>query len=413
MSRITLILFLALILHNPDLQENPQHTFTIYKEDGITVAQTGGGPKYTEPLFEYEEILRLKQDTSNEESILFRPRHFTRGPDGNYYLVDAGNHRIAVFDEYGTYQRSFGSEGEGPGTFRTMSLQCLHDGVLHVLDIQMRRTSLFRLDGSLIDVLIRPRPGFYDVPRRYRLADDRQLLIGTVMQMEEDSDLQQAAATIVNADFDTLQHVTTDFVRIAIRTDIPGEPGVRNGVFVHFPGYPCADFSPRQGVLLTDGHSPKIDRYDSTGALVGRIVLNVPPKTLPSEERRLIISRADRRVREFSGAMKEAARARRNLLTFAEPMGFWMQMAIDDAGYIWLSVVENEFRTLEGVRGTICDLLSPEGEYLGRTRLPGQFDDCVIVDGCLCANLQDEETGEYLPTVFRIRPLIKGFRYPN
>ena len=31
------------------------HSFQIYDEDGITIAETTGGPKYLDPLFTFEE----------------------------------------------------------------------------------------------------------------------------------------------------------------------------------------------------------------------------------------------------------------------------------------------------------------------------------------------------------------------
>jgi len=99
------------------------HLFRIEEIDGVPTAITAGGPRYAEPIFNFELILTLKQDPDREESLLFRASGFTMDREGNFYVVDGGNFRIAVFDKSGTYQRSFGGEGEGPGTFRRMELQ--------------------------------------------------------------------------------------------------------------------------------------------------------------------------------------------------------------------------------------------------------------------------------------------------
>ncbi len=66
------------------------HNFRLTEEEGTAIAVTSGGPRYTTPLFTYEPILTLHEDPSREESMLFQPRSFILGPDGCYYVPDAG-----------------------------------------------------------------------------------------------------------------------------------------------------------------------------------------------------------------------------------------------------------------------------------------------------------------------------------
>jgi len=93
------------------------HRFDVETIDGVEVAITRGGPRFTEPLFTLEEQLTLVQEMSDEESLLYRPRGFARGADGNYYVADSGNGRIAVFSDTGRFLRAIGREGQGPGEF--------------------------------------------------------------------------------------------------------------------------------------------------------------------------------------------------------------------------------------------------------------------------------------------------------
>jgi hypothetical protein len=59
---------------------------------------------------------------------------------------------------------------------------------------------------------------------------------------------------------------------------------------------------------------------------------------------------------------------------------------------------------------------APDGEYLGDTTLPpmvlSDFAGIQIVGGHLLALVEDPESGERVPTVYRIRPAIDGLRYP-
>ena len=70
------------------IQVTPQtHQFKIIDRDGIIVATSTGGPKYSGELFSYEKVLALHQDPNNDESMLFRPHPFLIGPDGYFYVL--------------------------------------------------------------------------------------------------------------------------------------------------------------------------------------------------------------------------------------------------------------------------------------------------------------------------------------
>ena len=54
---------------------------------------------------------------------------------GNIYVLDAGNHRVVVFDSDGEFLRSMGSEGGGPGEMQfPFALSVAPDGMVSVLD---------------------------------------------------------------------------------------------------------------------------------------------------------------------------------------------------------------------------------------------------------------------------------------
>jgi hypothetical protein len=49
--------------------------------------------------------------------FLIYPLSFDVGPDGRYYVLDAGNARIVVFDSNRQYVTQFGTRGDGDGEF--------------------------------------------------------------------------------------------------------------------------------------------------------------------------------------------------------------------------------------------------------------------------------------------------------
>lgn len=150
MCRTVCIITFAFLLSCSSSEDSLSHAFQVYEEDGVTIAKTTGGPKYEGELFEYEEVVRLEQDESNEETILYRANQYLMGEDGNYYVNDRGNSRIAVFGPDGKYVRSFGRDGDGPGEFRSLNLLWIRNNTVAVFDMRNRRTSLFNVDGNFL-----------------------------------------------------------------------------------------------------------------------------------------------------------------------------------------------------------------------------------------------------------------------
>lgn len=408
---LILTVLLGVVFAVPRTVSSQEHTFRAYQQNGVLISETAGSARYAEPLFSYEEILQLEQDPDEVESLLYRPGKFVMGPDGCYYMVDRGNHRIAVFNKDGRYERSFGGEGEGPGTFRVPRYQGIHSDTLLIRDFRLNRTTRMTVDGSLIDVLLRPR--LPSRAERYQLSDDRQMLLHQLQIINEKYMLQKAALTIVDAGFDTLTHVVTDSVVIGIYGYNPGSESGWTYYLPQFPSSACYAYSHTRGAFLTNGQASVIHHYSNAGELVERIVLDIPPTPVTREERRTIIADANRRVQERTGQRRQSAQAMRDNLHIPAAKGWWNQIMIDDAGYIWLAVVGDDGTQLEEGTGTLCDVISPIGRYLGRTRLPGRFGSCVVINGCVCATLYDPDTDEYRPTVFRIQSAVPGFVYPN
>jgi hypothetical protein len=70
--------------------------------------------------------------------------------DGGVAVADGGNTRISLFDANGGALRSWGSRGEGPGEFRTLSrIYPLGPDSLMAADLATSRISVYALDGTL------------------------------------------------------------------------------------------------------------------------------------------------------------------------------------------------------------------------------------------------------------------------
>ncbi|MGQ0815740.1 MAG: 6-bladed beta-propeller [Gemmatimonadota bacterium] len=73
----------------------------------------------------------------------------------NLYVLDAGNHRVLVFDANGKFLRKIGQQGGGPGELLSpISLAITRDGHIAVTDLGRAGVSLYKPDGRFVKNLM-------------------------------------------------------------------------------------------------------------------------------------------------------------------------------------------------------------------------------------------------------------------
>lgn len=76
---------------------------------------------------------------------------FTDIRDGKYYMPEAGNHRISVFDLEGKFLFQFGGNGTEPGKLNNPeSAKFNSKGQLYVADLKNDRIQVFNADGKFL-----------------------------------------------------------------------------------------------------------------------------------------------------------------------------------------------------------------------------------------------------------------------
>jgi len=386
------------------------HRFETTLEDGIPTAVTTGGPLYEGSLFAFDPIMTLRQDPSVEGSALYRPRAVTIGPDGDYFVLDSGNSRVAVFDAAGNYLRSFGREGQGPGEFSNLaSLQSLRGDVLSIFDFQSQRTSLFRTDGTLIDDFSNTGVQVMNLERG---PSGRIIMLSSGFDLEDDPGIQSRRVRLFAADGgDALAEISTGKVKSQIMelTEMPGGQMIARSMPVPFAGHPSAVHAPDRGFLLTDGDKPELRWYDYAGDLAEVVRIDLPQPLVTEEMKRQYDE--DRRRRLIEAAERDGREPPQlSELEFPERVGCWQSVVVDDYGYVWLQAVTLTYDHPEGAGWTFI-VLAPDGRYLGQAELPVRRP--FIRDGKLMGFVADPETGETEVGVFAIRPLPEGLAYPG
>ncbi len=400
-------------VHAQEQELNPAHFFRLYEENGVTIAETTGGPKYQAPLFTFEEILALQEDPENEDSMLYRPGMFLRGEDGRYYVADSGASRIAVYDEKGVFLFDFGQRGFGPGDFAGLGWINFVNGELHTFDSMVTRVSRFGLDGHLINVTsspqsVDPSGGF---PYRIHLTPEN---LSVVMTQQEDyrpgEEWVRHCGYLYSEQGDSLLAVQSDWVKIA-KMYPAGNDQLLTLRLPYSPS-PKVCYSIHHGFVWGTGVTPVLDCLSFDGRR-SQIRFGEEPVTITAGDRRRTREWYDGRISDLEGGRRAMLEAEKGALEWPSHRPLWRRIELDDQGFIWMEVYETIREKEEKAGMSLWRVLSPQGEYLGQVRMPLHSGIRGFSNGYLTIIRADLETGEQIPTVYRIHSTASGFTYPN
>jgi len=386
-----------------------EHTFDVSVVEGVTRAVSSSVPKYSEPLFEYEEVLWLNQDYDRPESLLNRAGATELGDDGCYYVTDFGDQRIAVFDRDGEYSHSIGREGEGPGEFRYPSILWIRDGQIAVYDQGLSRTLIFETSGNYVKQYSLPLTGF----NAYQLypEEDRFILVGMTPDFDNPDEMKQYSwGMVVDTEGDTLCRVESKPFGMGRRINVPGY-SVMTSSRVYFAMRSSLSYQNGFGFLCFCTDEPIIRWYDLDGNLDREIVLELEPEPVTDDERRGIQRSLQRSIDNAPDDRRKAMmEAMKKHAEIPGVKTYWSNVMVDDNGYHWLSYHYDYSLEDTADRRSRFRILSPEGEYLGDTEYPEGYGQ--ISKGHFLTSREDDETGEILQVVYRLVPAAEGFVYP-
>lgn len=305
----------------------------------------------TEPWALVEE-LRLGAIDEDGPELFSTIQHFAVDTAGSIHVLDAGSQEIRVFDSEGRFMRTQGGPGEGPGEFAAAAgLTWSPAGELWVADYRRNAYSVFAPDGTFLHSMTRavrgyiyPWPGWFD-----------------------------PGGFLVDWTYDRERVAAEDFpareIRNLVRVSGDGEPLDTPLVLSHVVplvagGERWIPFRPATGMrpgppgsllwYLTDEYS--IARVTLSGDTTLVFSLDSPPAPVTAAERDSVLAIAGSDGPRYSPPD----------IPGAKPV--IRRMTTGDDGHIYV-LPETRGR----VAGTVVDVFTGAGVYLGAMEAPGIF----------------------------------------
>ncbi|MFC1529115.1 6-bladed beta-propeller [Gemmatimonadota bacterium] len=399
--------------------ETSGHSFRVFEEAGVTIAETTGGPKYEGELFRYEKYLEIREDPDQPDSFMRDMVMPHYGYDGRYYFVEVNASRILVFDADGSYQMSIGRPGDGPGDLRTPFVCTFHGGFLNVPQNRPPRITRFDTDGTLLDIVTVSDPDQSQYNSLFDLtADGRPLIFYFVDDRGEQFNTRTVGVIALNTEGDTTASVLTP--RVKVEEYVPISGGARTSTMplrINYAGIPCAGYSPHHGLMVSAGLEPEVVCYDLHGRLTRKMKYSVPFDPVTADDRKAIddeylqmIGRYEEELGPDSRLIEQFRQFRQNA-RFAEVKPHWGWFGVDEEGWIWLHKRTQEVVDYEGPLTPRHMIMDNRGEVIGETTFPAGYT-AVFSHDRIIVEHRDEETGDRVWVVYLIRSAIDGFVYP-
>jgi len=308
-----------------------------------------------------EEELSIGLETGPEEYMLNRPFDVKAADDGTIFVLDWGDVCIKVYDKEGTYLRTIGQRGQGPGDFGFLLYMALSsDGRIFIMNSVNRRVTIYNVSGDYLG-------GFP--------------FEGNFTEMKTDGKNRIYYSKYTQKTADEELPVTKDFIEVEsivqiIRNDAEGEDL-----------YLLGDF---------EGEKDRMRRTESGGVASQSSEFNIVWEVnregllyegLNQEYKINVFDQNGKKMltfgRDYDPVIQEFGREdnrRKRTMPAYDPRIGWV---FDEKGNLWVSIYsENEGEV-------IYDVFSPQGIYINQVILPCRI--CEIKKGKVYSIVTTEE----------------------
>lgn len=128
-------------------------THTVTTVNGVNIHNNTNTPAKPDLKYNLTEVFTISNDTTGIDTMAVIKAPFDIDVDkyDNIYILDAATSSIKKYDSSGTFLKSFGRKGEGPGEFDVSIDFTIIDDTLNVQAITSAQMVRFDLEGNFID----------------------------------------------------------------------------------------------------------------------------------------------------------------------------------------------------------------------------------------------------------------------
>jgi len=155
---------------------------TITEEDGVTVVKNPKEPTYGSEVFSLEEELAITDDAGGDECIFSRIRGIDVDDSNRIYVLDWREAKVYIFDSDGTYTKTFGRQGQGPGEMNMpVTIKITSRNEIAVGNLR-QNMNFYTLEGDFIRDINTAKAGSLAMT-----IDSEYNLFGTIIVGEENN----------------------------------------------------------------------------------------------------------------------------------------------------------------------------------------------------------------------------------
>lgn len=350
MRIIASVLFFVVLLFASCQSDRSGWKGTIEVVDGVQVIKNPETPIYGADVLSLEEELSIGTNDGPDEYVFSRILDIDADDDGNIYALDQKESHIKVFDKNGSYMRTIGQRGQGPGELASAySFSLTSQKHLIVEDVASRRMVFFTLEGKFIRSISSARNFFF-----MSKADSEECLYGVMAIQDENPRYElrkfSPGLEVLHTVMSSPAILTKQNTYRAFSPQIIFDVGDDDNVFYAYP------------------ERYEINVCDPSGKPVRKICKEFTAVEITEEERKEIANR--RLPPGFSFDIPKFHSAFQSIL-------------VDDQNRIYVCTWEKD----NG--GYFYDIFSAEGKYLVKVLLG--FTPSVIKRDNVCAIETDEE----------------------
>jgi hypothetical protein len=319
---------------------------------------------------------------------------------GHLWVMDRQTRELREFDAEGTFLRSFGTSGEGPGEFGRGVAE-VFAGVgdtLLVPDVRNRRIQRFDPEGRFIDAAPLDVAAYRAMRFRWNAAARRG-----VAQVRPAAVLEEGATAAVR---DELRPVLDDGTLGELLVELPtGGLLAADGALRYFTPEPVWGLTDSLTVAFGLNDRYRIAQYDREGRLRRVVARSRDPRPLSDRDLRAFYAYLDRAWLDAGVTPAQLAQNRARV-SFAEHLPAFADIRFGPEGTMWVQPVQapgeltdeeiERYNFIEDFGASDWDVHDREGRFLGIVRMPPRVQPRLFAGDVVYAVARDELDVQYV-----------------